>query len=644
LDNQNNGSSIINIKILDINLTTGEIASYSPDEQVLKDYLGGRGLNAWLLFNNTKPGEHTAFDEGNVIIFGAGLLANTVMPASNRLTVTSLNALNSAYGESSSSGYFALEMKRAGYSHIIIRGKAEFLSYLFITQGRIEIRRADHLAGKTTYETDRIIKEELEDEGIKTCTIGPAGEKLVRYSVINVTNRYCGRCGMGAVMGSKNLKAVAVKGQGALFKASQEYLDYAKRINNSLKRSAQAREIRTHGMAATSPIYKSIQGIRNFQSVGFKGIESIGGYEKVSRYYNKVLNCPNCLVRCDREVIIPEEEPYGGTRVSSMQASPAYNFAHFLIEDINTVIKGFELCNAYGIDVQSWSTVVQWAIEGYDRKQITPQETDNLVLKWGDGELLLKLIEDISLRKTFLGDLLAEGVYEASRRLGRGSEQYAMQMKRMEIDDDLRVCKGWSLGVMTEIRGPGHVLGALYSEIESGFMTPEEAERLYGYREAVIPESYNNKPELVVLTERMSAVEDSLGFCNFITQHSNPEYMKEFNVKYGSQAINTRIINSAMGWNLSEEEIDQTAERILTLEKCINVLAGIKREDDFPPERFHTPISEGEFKGIYLDKGELDRMLRKHDSLHGWDEETGIPNKETLERLKLKISLDRKSG
>ena len=628
-------AGILDNHILKINLATGGIVKEPIAEDVRRRFIGARGLNDWLLYREVEPGKTDPLSPGNVLVFGAGLLGGTGMPASGRLTITSLNALNGGYGESNSSGYFASELRAAGYDHIVIEGRSNTPVYLWIDDSRVELRDAAELVGKTTFETQEAIKEALGNPNAKICAIGPAGERLVRYALVNVTNRYCGRCGMGAIMGSKNLKAIAVCGSGSLETVAPDgFKEYVRKVDRALRESENLNYIRETGMAGSPEGYDSLQGIRNFQGVSFDRISDIG-YEAVKKYYKKVLPCLDCPVDCDRLIEIPEGEPYGPTSVSSMEATPAYNFAHFLIDDIRTVIKGFHLCNAYGIDIHSWSGVTQWAIECYERGILTREETDKLDLRWGDGPLLLELIRRTAYREGNLGNLLADGVALASQRVGRGSEKYGMLIKNMEVDDDLRVNKGWSLGVMTELRGPGHIFGAFYAEVEAGDMAEEEAKRLYGTENAVKPRVYDDKAELVAKTERMAAVEDSLGFCNFTTQHGNPQWMREFDIEYGSLEVDADIIRVATGWDMDEQELLQTAERILSLEKGINALAGLGRKDDYPPERFYEPIPSGPYQGLSLDKQKVTEMLRDHDVLHGWDPETGIPRRETLEALGL---------
>lgn len=622
--------------VIKVNFTDGRIDEEVPDKKLRKKFLIARGLSDWWLFKSVEPGKTDPLSPDNVMLIGSGILIGTLFPGAVRTNLVSLNTLTDAYGESSAGGTFSVELKRAGYDGIALYGKSPNPVYLWINDGNAEIRDATHLWGKTTFESDMMIREELKDTRIKTMSIGPAGENLVRFACINVANRYSGRCGMGAVMGSKNLKAIAVRGTRLIEAADSDRIrKISEKVRDLLKKDPRISFRSEIGMAGTNDYCNELGliGIKNFQSVYFDRAYKIG-YNAVKKYYKKVIYIPGCPVYCDRLVEIPKGEPYGGTQVNAMEATPAYNFAHFLIDDINTVIKGFELCNAYGIDVHSWSNVIQWAIECYERGILTEEDTDGLDLRWGDGPLLLESIRRITYREGEFANLLAEGVSRASKKIERGSEKYAMHMKGMEIDDELRVAKGWALGIMTELRGPGHTLGAWTGELSK--MSPQRAEELYGTENAAKPLVYDDKADLVVLTERSSAIWDCLGICFFANYREAPQIYDGYNIR-----TFTELIEAATGWEVSDEELLRIAERILTIEKSINVLAGLNRRDDIPPDRFFEPIPDGPFKDISLDREKVIELLRRHDKLHGWDPETGIPTRETLEALDLKEVIDK---
>lgn len=618
--------------IIRVDLTAGSIVPETPEEKTRREFLIGRGLNNWLLFSEVEPGKTDPLSPDNVILFGSGLFIGTSFPGAVRTSFVSLNPFTKGYGESSSSGGFATELKKAGYDGVIVSGKSLRPVYLWIDDGHIELKDAANLIGKTTFEASAMIKQELGDENIETLTIGPAGEKVVSFANINCGNRYAGKCGMGAIMGSKNLKAVAVRGTSSvkLFDPNK-FKKISNKIRSVIKGNPDFSSIAKTGFIGALDLQNEMGmiGTQNFKGAYFDRISSIG-YDAIEKYYKRVIHCRGgCPVDCDRLIQIDEGDVFGGTWVSSVQSTPSYNFAHFLIDDINTVIKGFYLCNAYGLDIHAWSNVIQWAIECYERGILTREDTDKLDLRWNDGPLLLESIRRIAYREGKFGDLLADGVAIASRRVGRGSEKYAMQMKGMEIDDELRVGKGTTLGIITESRGPGHTLGAWFGEQDKS-MTVEQSKKLYGTENAAKPQTYEDKADLVVHTERYGAVQDSLGICWFSTHRLAPQIIEEYNMRTYAE-----LVEAATGWRVSEEELFQIAERILTIEKSINVLAGLTRRDDFPPDRFFEPIKEGQFKGMKLDSREIDKLLRRHDELHGWDPETGIPTLRTLEDLGL---------
>jgi aldehyde:ferredoxin oxidoreductase len=392
-----------------------------------------------------------------------------------------------------------------------------------------------------------------------------------------------------------------------------------------------------HGLGKDTENYNDmgLLFVKNFQEVGFDGVREIG-YDAVKKYYRRVLPCvTNCPVSCNRLVSIDEGEPYGGTTVSSLEATPAYNMAHLCVDDMPTVIKAFEMCNGYGIDMHSWTTCMQWAIECFEKGILTGEDTDKLMLRWGDGPLMLDSIRRVALREGNFGNLLAEGVFRASKSIGRGSEEYAMQMKGMEIDDELRVDKGMAFGIITESRGTGHTLGAFFGSFDRS-MTAAKARKLYGTENAAKPEVYDDKADLVVMTERYGAVQDCLGICWFASHRASPQLIEKYNL--GTYA---QLICAATGIEITEQNLIGIAERILTVERSVNILAGIERKDEYPPMRFFEPIPGGRSKGMALDRKELDKLFKRHAALHGWDPETGIPQRTALENMELEEAADK---
>ena len=630
--------------ILKIDLTSNRITKEQVAEDTTSRFIAGRGLGDWLLWKHVDPGKTDPMGPGNVLVFTSGLLLGTSYPGAVRNSVVFLNTLTRGYGESSSAGHFAFRLKQAGYDGLVISGRASRPSYIYISDDHVEIRPASEMTGMTTFDTDRAVKEALRVDDLSTCTIGPAGENLVRYAAVNCDNRYLGRCGIGAVMGSKNLKAIAVHGSGSVEAADESRLgEMESAVREACKQDPVVRQWAETGSlknGASGYNERGMLPVRNFQEADFEGA-SRTGYEYVKPFCKSVIQCPTrCPIVCDRNIEIGDGYPYSGTKVSSMQATPAYNTTKLLIEDIPTTIKIFEMCNAYGVDIHAWTCVLGWAIECFERGILTRDDTDGLELRWGDGPLAIESIGRIAKREGRLGNLLAEGVAVAAKRLGRGAEQYAMHIRGMELDDELRVSKAEALGILVESRGPGHVLATPGGGVR---LSPEMARQQLGTEAAADPLVYEGKPELIVMAERGKAIMDCLGLCLFsynvqdhLDQHLVPD--SPGGNRLGAYA---ELIRAATGRDISEEELVAVADRILTVERSINVLGGIERQDELPPDRFYEPIPAGRSKGMALDRDKTLDMLRRHSALHGWDPETGIPTQNALHALGLSEIADR---
>jgi len=626
-----------------VDLNKGTIRKEVINEETRKKFIGGRPLSDWLLFNSVDPSQTNPLGPDNKIYFSSGMFNGRPMdkfPGASRVNMVFLNALTNGYGESSSAGRSAIELKCAGYDGIVISEKSDTPVWLWIDDDKVEIRDAKDLWGKTTFETQEMIKKEIGDENIKISCIGPAGEHLVRYACVNCDNRYSGRGGTGAIWGSKNLKAIAVRGSKEVELANPDrFFEIAEEIYQLLAKEPNRKLMAECGMAVTPEAYNDagIQGVRNFQGFGFNKIKNIG-YDAVSPFYAGVIKCAShCPVNCDRLIKIPEDRPYGGTWSSSWEATPAFNTAHLLINDIYTTHEVFRLCNAYGLDIHSWSNVVQWAIECWERGILNQEDTDKLLLRWGDGPLALDLIKRITYRQGKFGNLLAEGVARASKTLGRDSEKYAMQMKNMEIDDEFRYAFGYALGIWVATRGAAHTTAAYFGEFDAG-LTPELSKKLYNHESAGKLECYDDRPEYVVMTERYGEIQDALGVCLYATQRISPQLIDRYNMKTYAE-----LIECVTGWKVSEEELIEIAERAWTTEKALNILAGYGRKDDIPPTRFFEPAYNGEerFNGKKLDREKVLSMIREHDERHGWDPDTGIPTIKTLKKLGLKKVIDK---
>ena len=614
-------------KILRIDLTSGKIDT-EPTKNYAKDFLGGRGLNSWILFNETTQ-DTKPFDPENRLIFGTGPLVGTLVPGACRGTITAINPLSGGHGDSNSGGHFYSELKFAGYDHIIFQGRAEKLVYVFIDNDKVEIRDAENLQGATIFETNKLIKQELGDPDVQIACIGPAGENIIPFASVHTTygTRGSGRCGVGAVMGSKNLKAVAVRGTGGVRVAQPERLfALIDRMYPLFTTLPYAKGMAEKGVLPIFDLYvdRGLVATKNFQDYYFEESHKIG-FEGFQPYFKRHVACFGCPLHCDKYYRISDGMPWAGTWVSDVVVAPSIYFALLLISDVNALIKAFSLLNNYGMDEVETFYCIAWAIECYERGILTKRDTDGLELRWGDALLVLELIRRIAYREGVLGRTLAKGVAQAAKEVGKGSEEYAMQMKGM-APDDVKYPIGWGLGVSVSTRGPGHLHGALLSE-RRAIISPEEAEKIYGSRYAADPRAYKDKPKLVFDMEHIRAVTDCVEICAFISFWSDPVFPSLEDI--------AAFVKAVTGQEWSIADFHRLGERIVNVEKAINSRAGLTRKDDYPPKRMFEVIRSGPSKGEYLDFTKFERMLDEYYELHGWDKSTGLQTRKCLVKLGL---------
>jgi len=622
--------AVINGQILWVNLSSGMI-SKSPALEYNRKFLGGRGVNYWLLLKELPP-EVSAFDPENVLVFGTGALVGTQAPGANRLNVASKNPLTGGIGAGSAGGYFAPELRFSGYDHLVIQGKAEKPVYLWINDDQVEIRDATHIWGKTTWETESMIKEELGKSDIQVVCIGPAGENLVRAAciVVNPVNssRAIGRCGLGAVMGSKKLKAIVVKGTGAVYVDDERKL--ARVVNKILEKidgSSILRRLREYGTIESSPT--GAEPVRNFQDEypNPKLVKKING--KVFHEVHEVKGppcCFNCPIECGHSYRVIDG-PYAGVTTNKLEANTLADFGYRLdVDYAPAVIKAHALCSQYGLDIDNSSAAIAWAFECYQRGIISPNDADGLKLEWGNHQAIMELLRKMAYREGF-GDLLAEGCYRASQMIGKGSERYCVHVKGQELMEGIRPAKGWALGVVVSERGGTHTRGAPLLDVSG--IPSGVGKKLWGVSTADKPAAYKGKAKIVVYYERFHAVLDSLGICYLLSNWIDPELPGPDDY--------AELFSAATGVEISSDSLMEIGERIHTLGKIFNIIhAGFTRQDDYPPERLmEEPIKTGPFAGELLNRSEWDKVLDEYYELHNWDKRTGWPTQKTLESLDL---------
>jgi len=636
----------LNRKIAYIDLSTGEIETRPIPLDVRKKFLGGRGLDAYLLYNHTEKG-CDPLGPGNVLLISGGILTATCASATARTHVMAKSPLTGLLGSANMGGFFAPELAWAGFHHLVIKGKAEKPVYIWIHNGEIEIRDAARLWGKTTTETQWAIREELDDEDVKCAVIGPAGENLVRFAnVMTGIKNAAGRTGMGCVMGSKNLKAVAARGTMDIEIAHPvDALEYNKRFIDQI---TSAKVNKTQGTLGTPFIWgatNSWGGVRcrNFQynqcehadDIEPERIDEIAT-ETIGPYH--MTGCFGCQVHCRAQYKIPSG-PYAG----AYDEGPEYTSQGAFggepdCKNAVTVLTGNHLVNQYGVDNLEIGSIISWAMELYELGILTSKDTDGLDLKFGNDEALLEMIDRISHRKGWLGDTLADGGIPAAEKIGKNSFDYLIQVKGMNnLHSDERATPALALNIATASRGSDHLRSRPAIDL---YHLPEEVLRkIYGspipYDGPLSSEhtSYEGKPWQVFWQENCYMAVDCLGICKYHT------------VFLGATLPNfedwPKVLYYNTGLEMTPEEIWEVARRCNAMERLFNLREGLTRDDlkkgDMLNHRyFDEPCRRGapDVIGRTIDREKFKKMVDEFYEHKGLDE-NGVFKTETLKGLGL---------
>jgi aldehyde:ferredoxin oxidoreductase len=600
-------------RILHIDLTTGKTRVEPLNEEYAKKYIGGIGLGIRLLLDHSKP-EVDPFSPENPLILATGPISGTMWPTGgNGHAFVSKSPQSFGVGESKSHGSFGTELKRAGYDAVIFKGKAEKLVYVWIDDDSVQILDASHLTGKSPAETEDIIREELGDYYIRVASIGTAGEKLARLAcVINEKTRAAGRTGMGAVMGSKNLKAIAVRGTRDITVAKlDEFMEFVKEFHERMKGPA-TQKYRTLGTAANVLVHNAIACMptRNYNNASFEGAEKVSGENLNERFVAKIIGCSSCAMRCEHVCVVPEG-PYKGT-MTRMEYEPLWAMGPYCgVDRLDAIIKGMDLSNYYGIDSIGVGVIVGFTMDCYEKGILTEKDLDGIDARFGNQEALVQLIEKIGKREG-IGDILAEGVKIAADKIGKGAEKLAQHIKGVEVTGyDLRCLKTAALGFAVSFRGADHNRHGAY-----GFDVKGKVNRL-------IVEKGRGK--MVKDMEDQYTIVDSLIVCKF----SRGTYYKELEDM-------AKLYSLVTGFEVTPEEMRLAGERINNIARLFNIREGLGRKDDTLPYKvMHLPVpDEGPSKGAYVSQKELDFLLDDYYEARGWNKE-GIPTKEKLKELKM---------
>ncbi len=601
-------------KILRVNLSTGEIGVEEQDERFYRTYMGGWGIIAHYLLKELPPGIDPLGPD-NLLIFATGVVTGATVGGSGRSAVGGKSPLTGGFGEADVGGYWGAELVMAGYDAIIITGKAERPVYLWVKDGTAEIRPAEHLWGMLTARTQATLHEELGDHRVRVAQIGPAGERLSPIAaVMHDINRAAARTGLGAVMGSKNLKAVAVRGTNKVEVADRQAVlnlarwyagHYPQTWAGDLRDQGTASGLAGHHLTGGLPTY-------NFREGTFAEYEAITGERMRDTILKERNTCFSCPVHCKRVVEI-QEGPYP---VDPIYGGPEYETIGSFgsscgVSDLAAIAKANELCNAYGLDTISCGITIAWAMECFERGLLTSEDTGGIDLRFGNAEAMVRMVELMGKREGF-GRLLSEGSFRAAKAIGRGTEAFAMHAKGQEVPmHEPRVKYALGLGYAVSPTGADH-----NHNIHDTDYTTENAiasVRPFGILE---PLQFNDlspaKVRLAAVEIPWSVVMNILGFCGFVFFTFDRFRIVE-------------LVKAITGWDTSLYELLRAGERAYTMARAFNAREGFTAADDRIPARFFEPFREGPSAGNALPPQEFARALCTFYRMMGWDEQTGAP-------------------
>jgi aldehyde:ferredoxin oxidoreductase len=619
-----------NGKILHIDLSSMKMRVEEPDELFYRTYLGGGGIASYYLLKNLKPGIDPLSPD-NVLVFASNVISGVPIAGMTRYTVAAKSPLTGAFGEAEAGGYWGPELKSAGYDAVVIGGRAAKPSYLWIHDGKVELRSADKLWGLETGPAQEKIREEVKEKRARVAIIGPAGENLVRFAcVVNELKHANGRTGMGAVMGSKNLKAIAVRGNSKPeVKDVERFLELAKSLTDQINTHGPNKVLRKMG-TPNLVMALNTQGIlptRNFHAGVFEGAEKISGEKMTETILRTEEGCYACAVRCKRAVEVADG-PYA---TSPLYGGPEYETLGSLgsllcIDDLAAIAKGNELCNRYTLDTISAGVAIGFAMECYENGILTQEDTEGIEFRFGNADAMIKGLEWIAFRKNRLGDLLAEGVKIAAEKIGKGSEKYALHVKGQELPmHDPRGKTGQGLSFAVSPTGADHV----EAPHDTPFAAPGPMlSRIapLGLLEAVPTRDFGpKKVRNYTYLQFVWSLYNSLGVCNFV---AGPVWALPLNKL-------VEVVSAVTGWETSLWELLKAGERTVTMARVFNLREGFGRKDDTLPDRLLEPLESGPLQGKGIDRQEFEEALTQFYEAMGWDPKEGVPTRGKLAELNL---------
>jgi len=644
-------------KILRIDLTRGKIW-VTPNDYV-KSFIGGRGVNAKILYDEIGP-HVEPYDPENRLIFGTMPLTGTTSPASGKTFSTTKSPMTGLYGAGGLGGFWGPELKFAGYDHLVVMGRSEKPVYIYIFNEKVEIRSAENIWGKDTFETQELLRKEVGDPEVKSICIGPAGENLVRFaSIRHLLKNTIGRPGQGAVMGSKRLKAVAVRGTGDIEIARpKEFLELCKKVHEEIRNRPDTQlhlrnspEVGCGNLPDKAMATESC-AVGILKSLDWKDYRQGAVVDFLKEHGKKLIGCYGCPVSCFNLVSIP------GLGIAQIGCAMTLDFTSKIMNpDPKFMVKCCVLCNELGMDTISTAGTIACAMEMYERGIIAKKDTDGLDLTWGNKEAIIRLIEKMA-RREGIGDDLAEGSFRFTKKFGQYAKQCSLNVRGLEdYPHDPRPFPALALTMAMNARGdsvqgwaicerlnvPLVHANEFFSRMEPDFpgfggsmkgiqeyskAAMKYYEDLFGTDKATHHEEYEGKAIAQIHYDNDIVARDMVGTCKFLGAWWGWPYLIP-------QKTYVALLAAATGVEYNTEEICKASDRVITLERSFNVREGLTGRDDMVSDRyFQVPVQEGMHRGEVLDRAKYKRMKEEYYKLRGWNMD-GIPRKEKLEELGL---------
>jgi aldehyde:ferredoxin oxidoreductase len=611
-------------KVLHIDLATKKTWTESKPEEWYKMYIGGVCMASRLCWENIESG-CDALAPGNPICIAGGLFAGTPVPVGGKYGLASKSPLTGFIGDSLSGSWFSVSLKRAGWDGVVVHNASEDWVRVFIDDDKVEIAKAEELLGLGTSETEEAIREALADDQVRSASIGPAGENLVRVANVSNDGRKAGRTGQGAVWGSKKLKALSVRGTGGVRVADPDRL---LELSYEIVQAAQGPHTQKYRVLGTSSNVLNLNKLgllptRNYQQGVFEHAELVSGEYLHEHNKAATIACAQCPIACE-QVGYVTDGPYAGA-MGHVEYESLYALGpNCGVGDLRAVIKAIANCNNLGLDTMSTGVTVSWAMESFERGAFTKEDfkcekyPEGFEAEFGSAEALVTLTEMMASREGYMGDLLAEGTRRASKRVDeeRGTETYkwAMNIKGLETPGyDARALKTFALGLAVGVRGGCHNRTAAYDPDIKGQVDRFSIDETRG--------------ELAKSTEEYAAVYDSLPLCKFIRRCFTGKADRA-----GAWPAIAQLINATTGWEFDYDDVDVIGERAHTIKKAFNIREGWSTEDDHLPYRWqHEPMKEGPSAGHFVTEGELDYLKDIYYKAKGWTAEGLIPKEKLVE-------------